>query len=113
MTILLLATFFILLPLGLDVARTTLFTGFILFEFMRIGVIRQGEKLSFFVNKWMVLAVVISMLLQLLIIYTPISVYFHVVPLGLLPWVVLLGVLVVSWMVGIGITNLIGKFIPG
>jgi len=90
MTALLLATFYLVLPLGIEVARTTLFTGFILYEFVRIAAIRFQERLGFFANRWLAYALLVSLLLQLFIIYSPCASYFHTTPLGVIPWVVLI-----------------------
>jgi len=90
MTALLLATFYAVLPLGIEVARTTLFTGFILYEFVRIAAIRFRERLGFFANRWLAYALLVSLLLQLFIIYSPCASYFHAIPLGVIPWVVLI-----------------------
>jgi len=103
----LLVTFFIVLPLGIDVARTALFTGFILYEFVRIGSIRHQDKLSWFSNKWLLGALGISVALQMIIVYTPLNSYFHVVPLGLFSWFVLIGGIVVGYILAILITKVV------
>ncbi len=107
MSILLIAVFLFLLPLGEIIARTALFTGFIIFEFSRIGIIRYQEKMNFFANKWLVIALVISLLLQLTIIYTPLNSIFAVVPLGLYEWCVILGGMLINLIAGILITKFI------
>jgi Ca2+-transporting ATPase len=111
MTIILLVTFYLALPLGVEIARTTLFTGFILYEFVRIAAIRFQEKLTFFANKWLVYALIISVLLQLFIIYSPISSYFYVTPLGLVPWIILISGTIIGFILSIIITKIIMKLI--
>lgn len=106
----LLATFIIVLPLGIDVARTTLFTGFILYEFVRISSIRYQEKLHWFSNKWLIGALGISLVLQMVIIYTPLSSFFHIVPLGLFSWSVLLSGIVVGYILAILITKIVIRY---
>ena len=110
-TLVLFGTFFIVLPFGVGVARTTLFTGFILYEFVRIGTIRYQEKLSWLANKWLLLALFGSVLLQLVIIYTPLNKFFHIVPLGLYPWLILIGGVTIGYFTAIGITKLILKYV--
>ncbi|MBD3397699.1 calcium-translocating P-type ATPase, PMCA-type [Candidatus Micrarchaeota archaeon] len=95
-TILILALFFYSLPLGGDYARTMVFTGFVLSEATRLVVIRLKDKLSIFSNKWMLVAIAVSLLLQLLVLYSPLSTYFGTVPLGQEAWSVLAGFLVAS-----------------
>jgi Ca2+-transporting ATPase len=109
--IVLFATFFIVLPLGIEKARTALFTGFILYEFVRIGSIRYQDKLKWFSNKWLVSALIGSVLLQLLIIYTPLSKMFHIVPLGIYEWLILFGGVCIGYVSAIIITKVIMKFV--
>ncbi len=105
------ATFFLALPFGMVVARTTLFTGFILYEFVRIGSIRYQEKLSWFSNKWLLGTLAASVFLQLFIIYSPANKIFHITPLGLREWTILFGGAVVGYVSAIVITKLVMKFI--
>ena len=107
MSILLVAVFLLLLPMGEVIARTALFTGFILFEFSRIGMIRYQEKMSFFANRWLVMALSISMMLQLIILYTSLNIIFKVVPLGLHEWGIILGGMFLNLIAGI----LISRFV--
>ncbi|MBN2121815.1 cation-transporting P-type ATPase [Candidatus Micrarchaeota archaeon] len=95
-TLLIIGLFFYCLPLGAEYARTMVFTGFVLSEASRLIVIRMKDKLSFFSNRWLLVAIIASLALQLLVLYTPISAFFGTVPLGIEAWEVLLGFLVVS-----------------
>jgi len=106
-TIILFATFLILLPLGLPVANTALFTGFILYEFVRIATIRQQEKMSLLVNKWLLAALGISLLLQLIIVYSPLNKFFNISPLPATAWLVLLVGITIGYFSAIVITKLI------
>ncbi len=108
-SIILFVTFIILLPSGLDIARTTLFTGFILYEFVRIATIRQQDGVGWFANKLLVFALLASLALQLVVIYSPVNEFFNVVPLGVYPWVVLITGTVVGYFVAIAITAFINK----
>lgn len=109
--LILFATFFITLYFTQDntVARTTLFTGFILYEFVRVAVIRQQEKLGWFSNMFLVWALVISVLLQLVIIYTPLNTIFGIVPMHLTSWAVLISGVIIAYVFAIWITNIIIK----
>jgi Ca2+-transporting ATPase len=57
MSIVLLVMFFNVISLGEEIARTMLFTGFILFEFIRLGLIKYNEDLKsikdWFLNKFL------------------------------------------------------------
>ena len=95
---------------GMALARTALFTAFILYEFVRIAVIRYDEQLNsfkdWFSNKLLVYSLLTSLILQLIIIYTPLAKYFKVAPLGWWEWMILivgtslgmwLGILIAKW----------------
>jgi Ca2+-transporting ATPase len=110
-TLILLVTFLLTLPLGLDTARTTLFTGFILYEFVRIGSIRQQEKLGWLSNKWLLAALTLSLILQLSIIYTPLNTFFKIKPLGFYEWTILLAGVVVGYLLAILITSFVMKYV--
>ena len=111
--IILLATFFLVFPLGMDKARTALFTGFIIYEFVRIGVIRYNEKLNsikdWIENKLLVYSLILSFTLQLIILYTPLGLYFNVVPLGIYEWLILLGGTVIGFILGIVVADFADK----
>lgn len=83
-TVLICVLFFLSLKLwGLQVAQTMVFTAFVLSEMVRIAVIRQHEKLKFWSNKWLILAICVSLMLQLLVVYSSIGKYFGVIALTL------------------------------
>jgi len=111
-TLILLVTFLATLPLGIDVARSTLLTGFVLYEFVRIASIRSQEKLSWLSNKWLLVALAVSASVQLLILYTPLNRFFGLVPLGVLPWLILsLGILI-GYAGAIWFTKIVVKYVP-
>ena len=71
---------------NLRLAQTLTFTSLVIFELVRIHIIRKPQGLSFFSNKWLLLAILSSISLQLVVLYSPLSVYFKVVPLSLDHW---------------------------
>lgn len=112
-TIILLLTFFIVLQFnGIEKARTVLFAGFVLYEFIRIASIRYQEKLNWLSNKWLLFALFGSLLLQLIIIYSPLNQYFFVQPLGLKDWGVLMVGSVVGFALALPITSAVVKWVP-
>jgi Ca2+-transporting ATPase len=110
MGIILLLLFWLTFGEGLETARSVLFMGFVVFEFMRIAAIRYQEELSFFDNKLLVGALAGSMLLQLAVFYTPLSIYFDVVPLGYYEWTVLLALAAAGWVSSIIISKAVMKW---
>ncbi len=81
-------------------AQTVAFTTIVVLEIVRVQMIRSQYKISFFSNKWLIGAIVVSLLLQLAVIYLPIgNKLFKTVPLGL-EWLWIIGVTVVVFLVG-------------
>ncbi len=72
-------------------------------QFVRVHIIRSEYKLGILSNKKLLLAVGVSFLLQMAVIYTPASAIFQTVALDLLDWAFLIGVslalLVISMIV--------------
>ena len=96
---------------GESVARTMLFTGFIIYQLIRIFVIRYQEEISFFANRFLLLALASSFLLHLFLLYSPLATVFHVVPLNTIHWFILLGIGTVAFLTSIGLTSLILKYL--
>jgi len=79
--------------------QTMVFTAIVFYEMFRIIAIRSEYNLSFFSNKFLIIAISTSLILQLMILYLPLSFsgvtlqqVFKVQPLNLEDWVLLLGV---------------------
>ena len=71
-----------------ELAQTMVFTGFVVFEIVRIQAIRFRYGLGIFSNRWLVLAVAVAVTLQMLVLYTPTGqLLFDVEPLALIHWV--------------------------
>ncbi|MBT4805001.1 calcium-translocating P-type ATPase, SERCA-type [Candidatus Woesearchaeota archaeon] len=94
-----LVLFFLYHGSGAAKAQTIAFTALVIFEIVRIRMIRSDYKLGIFSNKWLVAAIFGSFLLQLVVIYTPLSNVFGTVPLGLFDW----GVIVFTGLILLGI----------
>ncbi|SDQ57116.1 cation-translocating P-type ATPase [Natronobacterium texcoconense] len=72
---------------GRELAQTMVFTGFVVFEIVRIQAIRYRYGLGLFSNNWLVLAVAVAVTLQLLVLYTSTGqLLFDVEPLALVHW---------------------------
>jgi Ca2+-transporting ATPase len=70
----------------LVVAQTLLFTFLVAAELARAYLVRRHYDLTVLSNPWLLLAVATSFALQLLVLYTPLSTVFHVVPLSFESW---------------------------
>ena len=88
--VLLAITVLFLFRLNLDTAanaQTVAFTSLVVFEVVRLQMIRSQYKLGIFSNMYLIWAVLLSIGLQVLILYTPLNSYFGVVPLALTEWI--------------------------
>ena len=105
----LVATFFIGLWLwDLQTARTMTFTGLVVQEYLRLLVIRVQEGMPPLANGWLWTSVSVSLVLQVIIIYTPIgSAAFDTAPLGLEQW----GILAAGLAAGFVATLITGKLV--
>ncbi len=114
-SLIILGTFLIVLTITNNqaVARTALFTGFIIYEFVRMGVIEYNEKLvgieKWALNKLLIYGLTIPLILQIIIIYTPLSYYFNVVQLGIQEWFILIIGSLIGFILGIGIVRIVDK----
>jgi len=110
-TIMLFGLFFLTLPFGMGVARTTLFTGFIFYEFVRIASIRTQEKLDWLSNKFLLLTLALSLILQFIIVYSPLNQFFKIVPLNLYSITIILIGTSISYFVSVFTTKLVMRYI--
>ena len=86
-----LGLFWMYLDSGLVKAQTIAFCALVSFEIIRIQMIRGKYHLGIFSNKWLVLAILGSLILQMTVIYGPLGTIFNTVPLSLKDWGVLIG----------------------
>jgi Ca2+-transporting ATPase len=94
-------------PSATPYAVTMVFTGFVVFEFVKLYVVRWTRGTPAVSNRWFAAAVVASLLLHLAVLYTPLAEFFGTVPLSLADWGILGGavlvgtplLLVVGWVV--------------
>ena len=71
-------------------AQTMVFTSLVIFEVIRLQVIRSNYRLSLFSNKLLIVAVSSSLILQLVVVYTPLAKLFNLVALGWMDWLVII-----------------------
>ncbi|MBU1112048.1 MAG: calcium-translocating P-type ATPase, SERCA-type [archaeon] len=84
---------------GIMKAQTVVFTSLVIFEVVRIQMIRSQYKLGIFSNMWLFFAVLLSLGLQVLVIYTPLNNFFGVVALEWIDWIVILAAAVVLYTI--------------
>ena len=94
-----LALFWLYQASGLVKAQTIAFTSLVLFELVRLHIIRSESKIGIFSNKWLIAAVVGSVILHLGTVYSPASAWFKTQPLGLVDWGVMILASIVLYLV--------------
>jgi Ca2+-transporting ATPase len=70
-------------------AYTIFFTGFVMLEVVSVYLVRWRYKTPLFSNKWLHLAVALTIVLQLLVLYTSAGEWFQVVPLNVMDWLMI------------------------
>jgi Ca2+-transporting ATPase len=91
----------------LDTARTMTFTALVAKEYVAVAVLRVHEGAPVASNRWLLVAVAMSLGLQLLLVYSPLGALFDAVPLGLPAW----GVIGVALLVAIPISLAVGRLV--
>jgi P-type Ca2+ transporter type 2C len=95
---------------GLVKAQTMVFTGIVVFELVRLQIIRGQYQLGFFSNKLLVGAVILSIILHLATIYSPANVWFKTAPLEVFDWAMIIAASAILYVVYRIIMALINKF---
>jgi Ca2+-transporting ATPase len=108
-TVIIIGAFLVTFPFGVEIARSVLVTSIVFFEFVRIAAIRYEYKEPFNVNPMLTAALVVSVLLQLLILYTPVNNFFHLVPLNMYSWGILFSGTITGYWLAIIITKIINR----
>jgi Ca2+-transporting ATPase len=90
-------------------AQTLLFTFLVVVEVVRIQVIRSRYDLSITSNRWLVGAIAVTLLLQLLVLYTPLNDVFAVQPLALGEWAPIAVAFVAFLALNVGVRELLDR----
>jgi Ca2+-transporting ATPase len=101
--------YYLALPRGVDFARTVAFTTLVMLEMARLHIVRSVYHTRLFSNKYLTGAVLSSVVLQLIVIYTPLSIFFKTVPLDLIQWVYILFAALVVFGIGLFAARIIRK----
>jgi len=95
---------------GEIVARTVAFTSLVMLEMVRVTMIRTQYKLSFFSNPFLLGAILLSVLLQVAVVYVPVmNVVFKTTPLALYHWGYMGAVMAVMFVIGTLIAKQINR----
>ncbi|MFH1212358.1 MAG: calcium-translocating P-type ATPase, SERCA-type [Candidatus Woesearchaeota archaeon] len=98
-------------------ARTLAMTMLVVIElFVAISIIRseydmESWRKELLSNKYLLLAIAGSIILQILLIYTPANKIFQIVPIGIMDWLLIAIVAVASYIVGRVLTAMVRSFV--
>ncbi|MBI5398166.1 calcium-translocating P-type ATPase, SERCA-type, partial [Candidatus Woesearchaeota archaeon] len=101
--------FWIGLRTDVTTARTMAFTTIVFLELIRLHMIRSVYKTPFFSNKMLLLALAISLLLQLVVVYTPLNSIFGTMALSLESWIYIGVILAIVFAVGMAVSTSIKR----
>jgi len=90
-------------------AQTIVFTTLVVLEIARLYMIRSEYNVGIFSNRYLILAIIFSFILQLAVIYTPLNKFFKTVPLGIIEWAYILGATIGVLIIGIISTKIVKK----
>ncbi len=95
---------------NLEKAQTVVFTSFVVFEMIKVYVVRAKYHTSETSNNWLHLAVASSIILQLIVLYTPLNTFFKTTPLDVTDWE-LIGGGIILYIISMFILQKIEKYI--
>ena len=96
-----------LILFDVDTARTMTFAALVAKEYLVVAVLRVHERAPLLANRWLLVAVGVSLLLQLVIIYSPVNALFDAVPLDPAAWAVIATGLLIAVPMGVGVGVLV------
>jgi Ca2+-transporting ATPase len=98
------------LPEGATIARTIAFTSIVMLEMVRVTMIRSQYKLPFFSNMYLIGAIILSVLLQVAVVYVPVmNIVFKTTALNLYHWGYMGAMMAIIFLIGVVLTRLINR----
>lgn len=91
-------------------AQTIVFTSFVVFEMVRANMVRARYKIPLYKNKWLWCSIAASLVMQLLILYSPLAFVFRVAPLGIYEWSLIIFGLIIFLGIGYVLVKFEEKF---
>jgi Ca2+-transporting ATPase len=97
---------------GLAHAQTMTLSALVVFEFVRVQMVRAQYGVPFFANLWVLGALLCSFALQLVIVYTPsLQVVFRTAPLGWVDWMIIALIALGVWGAGSFVNHFFKRFV--
>jgi Ca2+-transporting ATPase len=101
------------LPQGLAQAQGAAFTAIVMFELVKVYIIRTRYKIPFLSNLWLLWAVLLTVVIQIAIVHIPfISKLFEITSIGLFEWAYILSTCVVLWIIFKSIQKFLDVHLP-
>lgn len=92
-------------------AQTIVFTALVVMEIVRVYMVRSQYKIGIFSNKWLILAILTSILLQLMVVYVPFfNNIFNTTALLLIDWVLIIMAAIFVLLFGLIFNGIIRRF---
>ena len=76
-------------------AQSIVFTSLVVFELVRVQAVRSRYGIAFFTNKWLSMAILSTVVLQIMLLYSPLNTLFGLIPLGIDAWLMIFAGLVI------------------
>jgi Ca2+-transporting ATPase len=95
-----------------ETARTMVFTSMVFLEIIRVQLIRMRSGLPVLSNPWLWISLAFSLMLQILVLYTPLGRLFQAVSLSLSQMGFILAVTAGMFGAGIVVSRLLDRFFP-
>ena len=93
-------------------AQTMAFTSLVVFEVVRVFMIRSQYKIGIFSNKYLILAISASLGLQILVVYLPllgVLNVFHTTPLMMVDWMYILFTTALMLVIGLTAAKIVSR----
>ena len=95
---------------GEVIARTVAFTTIVMLEMVRVTMIRSQYRLSFFSNPYIIGAIILSVLLQIAVVYVPMmNIVFKTTALAPYHWGYMGAMMTAMFVVGMVVTGIINR----
>ncbi len=93
-------------------AQTMTFTWLVISHFIRIVAIRLDERVNIFINRYLNWSMAVPLLVQILILYSPLSFFFHTVRLSAVHWAALAAMVAAGIWLAKVVTDTVDRHLP-
>ncbi len=105
-----LVSFFSFIHKDLTEARTVALTTLVFLELVRIASIKKSYNEPLFNNKYLLWAIIGTLIIQLIAIYSPLNKILKLSPISLYHWIFVVGITFLVFLMSISVSKLFSKF---